>query len=179
MFSENIVFNNLQTFVYYMFMVSITERRIIIFLHGILSRFVKTKFVVRSTSLLNLKSFVNKSGVSLKATTDVEILTDDKFHKLRPMFINFIPLFSKNINFKNSFQVVSSQHKEATTYLFYIQKDLQLDSKKQRTKIQWYNHAILCSVVHRYSLNNIFYTRSEILVNLQTSLMCLHTIKII
>ena len=91
-----------------MFMVSITERRIIIFLHGILSRFVKSKFVVRSTSLLNLKSFVNKSGVSLKATIDVEILTDDKFHQLRPMFINFIPLFSKNINFKNSFQVVSS-----------------------------------------------------------------------
>ena len=97
-------------------MVSITERRVIAFFHDKLSRSFKSKLVVRSTNLLHLKSFVDKSGVILKVTIGIEILTDDErrdlnilgFHKPRLIFINYNSLFSKNINFKNSFQVVSS-----------------------------------------------------------------------
>ena len=78
-----------------------------LYLRDKLSRFVKSTFLVRSTNLLNLKSFVDKIGVSLKVTISIEYLADDEGRdlnssgspKLRAIFKNFTPLFSKKYIF--------------------------------------------------------------------------------
>ena len=75
-------------------------------LHGRLSWFVKNKSKSRLLiNLLKLKNSVDIGGVSLQVTISIGNLTDDErrdltmseSRKIRAIFINSTPLFSKNI----------------------------------------------------------------------------------